>query len=160
MNRPVIVLFAASVLWGLSWLPLKSINAMGIEGLLFSMGAYGILALALTPLFVRQKALWKQHKRAMLLIALFGGGANLAFTYALIYGDVIRVMVLFYLLPLWGVLGGHFFLKESIDGFRKLGVVLALGGAFLILGAFDVFDTPPTYIDLIALLSGLLFAAN
>jgi drug/metabolite transporter (DMT)-like permease len=160
MNRPVLVLFGASVLWGLSWLPLKQINAMGIDGLMLIIGAYGLLALVLTPWFLRQRHSWASHRRALLLIALFGGGANLAFTYALIYGDVIRVMVLFYLLPLWGVLGGYLFLNEQIDSMRKLGVILALGGAFLILGAFSIFETPPTWIDLVALLSGLLFAAN
>ncbi|MGB3961225.1 MAG: DMT family transporter, partial [Sulfurimonas sp.] len=83
-----------------------------------------------------------------------------AFTYALIYGEVIRVMVLFYLLPLWGVLGGRIFLKESIDSWRYLGVALALVGAFVILGGFKAFETPPSWIDLIALLSGLFFAMN
>jgi drug/metabolite transporter (DMT)-like permease len=69
-------------------------------------------------------------------------------------------MVLFYLLPLWGVLGGRIFLKESIDGWRYLGVALALVGAFVILGGFKAFDAPPSWIDLIALLSGLFFAMN
>lgn len=69
-------------------------------------------------------------------------------------------MVLFYLLPLWGVVGGRIFLQERIDTWRYIGVALAIGGAFIILGGFKVFDTPPSWIDLIALLSGLFFAMN
>ena len=69
-------------------------------------------------------------------------------------------MVLFYLLPVWGVAGGRFFLKEEIDRWRYLGVFLAISGAFLILGGFDVLDAPPSWIDLIALASGLFFAMN
>ena len=95
-HLPVFVLLGASVLWGLTWLPLKAINEMGIEGIGLIFLAYGMLALALTPLLLKQFSIWKGHKRIMLLIALFGGGANLAFTYALINGEVIRVMVLFY----------------------------------------------------------------
>lgn len=159
-HLPVIVLLGASILWGLSWLPLKSINGMGVDGVALTFLAYGVLALSLTPLLLHQFPLWRKHKKAVLLIALFGGGANLAFTYALINGEVIRVMVLFYLLPVWGVLGGKFFLKEKIDRWRWLGVSFAIVGAFFILGGFKAFDAPPSWIDLIALLSGLFFAMN
>jgi drug/metabolite transporter (DMT)-like permease len=96
----------------------------------------------------------------MAMITLFGGGANLAFTYALINGDVIRVMVLFYMLPLWGVLGGKFFLKEEVDRWSWHGAALAVTGAFDILGGFDTLEGEPRWIDAIALLSGLLFAMN
>lgn len=157
---PVMVLMGASMLWGLSWLPLKGINEMGIEGISLIFASYGILSLALTPWLLGQMKTWKEHKKALLLIALLGGGASLCFTYALINGEVIRVMVLFYLLPLWGVLGGRFFLKEEIDRWRWLGVGLALSGAFLILGGFDALGGAPSWIDLIALLSGLLFSLN
>lgn len=159
-HLPVFVLLGASVLWGLTWLPLKGINAMGIDGIGLVFLAYGILALILSPLLIKQFPIWKEHKKMMFLIALFGGGANLAFTYALINGEVIRVMVLFYLLPVWGVAGGRIFLKEEIDRWRYLGVFLAISGAFFILGGFEVFDAPPSWIDLIALASGLFFAMN
>ncbi len=157
---PVVILLGASVLWGLSWLPLKGINAMGIDGIGLIFFSYGILALFLSPLLLRQISIWKEHKKMMLLIAFFGGGANLAFTYALINGEVIRVMVLFYLLPVWGVAGGRLFLKEQIDRWRYLGVFLAISGAFFILGGFEVLDAPPSWIDLIALASGIFFSMN
>lgn len=157
---PVTILLGSSILWGLSWLPLKTINVMGIDGIVLIFAAYGILALILGPLLLKQFSIWKEHKKVMFLIALFGGGANLAFTYALINGEVIRVMVLFYLLPVWGVAGGRLFLKEEIDRWRYLGVFLAISGAFFILGGFEVLNAPPSWIDLIALASGLFFAMN
>ncbi len=156
----VIILLGASVMWGLSWLPLKFINGMGIDGIALTWGSYGILALTLTPVLLRQFSQWREHKKALALIAIFGGSANLAFTYALINGEVIRVMVLFYLLPVWGVLGGRLFLQEEIDRWRWLGVMLAVIGAFMILGGFEVLSAPPSWIDLIAVLSGFFFAMN
>ncbi|UPT78127.1 DMT family transporter [Sulfurovum sp. XGS-02] len=159
-HLPVIVLLGASILWGLTWIPLKSINTMGIDGIPLIFFTYGMMALILSPILMKQFSIWREHKKMMFLIALFGGSANLAFSYALINGEVIRVMVLFYLLPVWGVAGGRLFLKETIDRWRYLGVLLAISGAFLILGGFEVLDTPPSWIDLVALASGLFFAMN
>jgi drug/metabolite transporter (DMT)-like permease len=158
--RPVLVLLGASVLWGASWLPLKALQGMGLGALPITAAAYGLLALLLAPLLVQQRRLWRGDGRHLLLIALLGGGANLAFTYAMVYGEVVRVMVLFYLLPVWGVLGGRFILGERVDAWRWLGVALALAGAFLILGGFRVLTASPSWLDLLALLSGLLFAMN
>jgi drug/metabolite transporter (DMT)-like permease len=142
-------------------MPLKGINALGIEGVTLTFTTYLLLAILFTPAIVRARAAFNRNNlRPLLLIAVLGGGANLAFTVALIYGEVIRVMVLFYLLPVWGVLGGKFFLKERVDGARWLGVGLAIAGAFLILGGFDVLGGPPSWIDFLALSAGMLLAMN
>ena len=41
----------------------------------------------------------------LVLLALVGGWGNTAYVTALVQGDVVRVMLLFYLLPAWSVLG-------------------------------------------------------
>ncbi|MCW8919407.1 MAG: DMT family transporter [Gammaproteobacteria bacterium] len=156
---PILALLGASMLWGLSWLPLKGLHALGIDGIVLILTTYGLLALLFTPALWRARhTLGRANARPLLLIALLGGGANIAFTSALIHGEVIRVMVLFYLLPAWSVLGGRIFLHERVDGARWLGVGLALTGAFLILGGFDALGGPPSWNDLIALSAGLLLA--
>jgi len=96
----------------------------------------------------------------MALLGLFGGLANLAFTSAMVEGDVVRVMVLFYLLPAWGVLGGWLLLGERVDGVRKLSVVGALSGAFLILGGVRVLAQRPSLSDVLAVVSGMALALN
>lgn len=160
-NMAVWVLFVASILWGLTWLPLKFLHEQGFEGIAVTFYVYLVLFGLMLPWVLRQKrALWKKHWRVFVAVAFLGGGAQLAFNSALIYGDVIRVMVLFYLVPLWGVLGGRIFLKEQIDVIRWLGVGLSIIGAFLVVGGMNAFIAPPSWIDLIALLSGFLFAMN
>lgn len=160
MHLPVLMLFGASVLWGLAWWPMKALNNAGFEGVSLIFLTFGLMALVLSPALFRQRGEWRAHKGRMLLIALFGGAANLSFAYAMIVGDVVRVMVLFYLLPIWGVLGGRFILKESVDAWRWLGVALAIGGAFIVLGGFEVWKKPPSWIDGIAVFSGFCFALN
>jgi len=157
---PVFILIFASFFWGLSWLPLKNLNQMGFDGPLLIFIAYSLLTLAFLPFLYQQRGYLRTHLKPWLLILVLGGGANLAFNYALIYGDIIRVMVLFYLLPLWGVLGGKFLLKEDVDLKGWLAAGFAVSGAFLIVGGYQIFDKPPSLIDAIALLSGFLFSMN
>ncbi|PLA73588.1 EamA/RhaT family transporter [Hydrogenovibrio sp. SC-1] len=159
-NRAVIVLFVASILWGLTWLPLKSLHEQGFHGIALTFFVYLALLVIMLPWCWRQRRYLLSDWRILVGVALLGGGAQLAFNTALIYGEVIRVMVLFYLVPLWGVLGGRIFLKERIDAVRWLGVGLSVIGAFLVVGGMNAFIAPPSWIDAVALLSGFLFAMN
>jgi drug/metabolite transporter (DMT)-like permease len=160
VSLPVLVLFISSVGWGLTWLPLKYLNQHGMQGPLLVFVAFSAAALVLLPAFVRQRRSWSGQLRYLLLIALFGGFANLSFQIALYEGEVIRVMILFYLLPVWSVLGGRVFLGERIDALRVVTVSAALLGAFLILGGFALFDTRPGWVDVLAIASGMAFALN
>ena len=157
---PVIVLLLASIMWGLSWLPLKGLHGLGVDGIPLTLAAFGATALVLVPTLWLQRSRWRGQTRWLLLIALLGGYANLAFTTAMVYGEVVRVMVLFYLLPVWGVLGGRLFLGEHIDAARWLAVALALTGAFLILGGFEALHGKASWVDLLALTCGMALAGN
>lgn len=156
----VLVLLGASVMWGLTWIPLKYFAGFGLQGVDVTLVGYGAVgALALPWLAYRRRA-WSGAWRPMLLLATFGGMANLAFACAVVSGDVVRVMVLFYLLPAWGVLGGWLLLGERVDALRKVTVAAALSGAFLILGGVRILAERPSLADLLAVVSGLALAVN
>ncbi len=112
------------------------------------------------PWVWRARSSIRGHWHWLLAIVLLGGAANVSFSYAIIYGDVVRVMVLFYLLPVWGVLGGRFILKEPTAWWRWVGVAMALAGAFIILGGPNILARPINYLDFIAIGSGIFFAAS
>jgi drug/metabolite transporter (DMT)-like permease len=157
---PVLVLLGASVLWGLSWLPLKYFATWGLQGVSVTLVAHGSVGALAVPWLFGRRQIWRSAWRGMLLLSLFGGLANLAFASAIVSGDVVRVMVLFYLLPAWGVLGGWLLLGERVDGQRKLAVAGALGGAFLILGGVRLLATRPSLSDVLAVVSGMALALN
>lgn len=156
----VIVLLGASVLWGLTWWPLKYIHELGFDGVPITLFVYLTMFLLLLPYAWRYRHEIRPHWKILGAICLLGGGAQLVFNTAMIYGDVIRVMVLFYLLPLWGVIGGRLFLSETITPLRWLGMGFSIIGAFLVVGGMHAFIAPPNWIDGLALLSGFLFAMN
>ena len=56
-----------------------------------------------------------------------------AFNWAVTIGDVVRVVLLFYLMPLWAVLLARLLLGERLTPAAPLRVVLALAGALVVL---------------------------
>lgn len=157
---PIVVLLMASTLWGLTWMPLKFLHGQGIEALLLLTVSCGIVSVLSVPVLWWQRSACRGQWGVLALVALLGGFASFAFNYALMYGDVIRVMVLFYLVPVWSALGGRLVLGEPIDLQRMISVGLALAGVFLILGGWHILASPLSWIDVLALASGFAFAMN
>ncbi|PZO12319.1 MAG: EamA/RhaT family transporter [Burkholderiales bacterium] len=154
-----VLLFSAS-LWGLSWMPLKWFIAQGLTGPMVSLLSYGVVGLFTCVFIWRQRAAWRPQWGLLLALALVGGWANTSFVNALMLGDVVRVMFLFYLSPVWSVLGGWLFLKERIPPLRWAAVVVALLGLWLFLGGPGGVDLAFTFVDFLALSAGFCFAAN
>ena len=160
LRYPSIVLLFSSALWGVSWLPLKFLDALGFHSLVIIAIAYGVLFVVTVPFALG--GYWRFRRQWGFLLGIFaaGGLANACFNYALINGEVLRVMALFYLLPVWGVLGGYFILKEKTSLWRWAGVVLALSGAAILLEVHTVWDNSISLIDWVSIASGLCFAAT
>jgi drug/metabolite transporter (DMT)-like permease len=153
-------LLAAGLLWGTTWMPLKYFGSQGLSGPTLTMLSYGLIGLAAAPWVVFRRARWWPQRGLVLTMALAGGAANVCFISALVAGEVVRVMLLFYLAPIWGVLGGRVFLGEAITWVRTLAVVAAVSGALLILGGPQALAAPLSLVDALALASGLLYAAQ
>lgn len=154
------VLLTSSIGWGLTWLALKGLNEMGLDGMQLIFIAFASATVVLSPWLFKQFAFWKSSLVFMLLIALSGGFANVAFQSALYHGDVVRVMILFYMLPVWSVLGGRIILKEKIDLIRIAAVLLCLSGAYVILDVWNTSWHGITWVDFLAIGSGLGLAST
>jgi drug/metabolite transporter (DMT)-like permease len=155
----VSALLGGAVLWGLFWWPLKQLDAAGIHGSFVQVVAYGLPALVLLPWALRNPAR-RDQTGLLLLIALLGGWANASFATSLTYGSVVRVLLLFYLAPVWTILAARLFLGEAFTRLRMTALALALAGLAATLGGPEVLSTPLSAIDWLALSSGLAFALN
>ena len=155
----LVSLLTGSVVWGFSWWPLKYFAASGLNGHAVSLTAYALVALISLPVIWRERHAWHSETRWLLLIGLCFGVANVGLTIALMSGSVVRVMLLFFLLPVWGALGGAIFLSESLDRRRLAAVALSLAGVFVIVGGPKVLDEPPSVADLAALVAGICYTA-
>lgn len=157
------VLLFSATLWGLTWMPLKAFVGQGLTGPVVSLLTYGSVGLLAVVMLWRDRAAWRSQWALVLGLVLVGGWANTSFVNAVMLGDVARVMFLFYLSPVWSVLGGRLFLKERIPPARWLAVAGAIVGLWLVLGGPSLFSGQSldfTLVDALSLSAGLAFAAN
>lgn len=157
------VLLLSATLWGLTWMPLKAFVAQGLPGPLVSLLTYGSVGLLAVYLLWRDRAAWRAQWGLVLALTLVGGWANTSFVNAVMLGDVARVMFLFYLSPVWSVLGGWLFLKERIPPARWAAVAGAVIGLWLVLGGPGLGSGQAlsfSWVDALSLSAGLAFAAN
>jgi drug/metabolite transporter (DMT)-like permease len=156
----VLVLFISSAGWGLTWLPIKGLTDLGLNSMHLIFAAFATGAIILLPWLIKQFSQWKLSIKFLLMIAFTGGLANAAFQTAIAHGEVVRVMILFYMLPVWSVVGGRIFLKEKIDLIRMIAVTLCLAGAFIILDVWHASWKGISWVDVLAIISGMALAAT
>lgn len=130
---PVLTLLLAATMWGVIWYPLRLLETAGLAGLWTTLISYSAaLLLGLLP-FIRRLPELRRQPLALLVMALAAGWCNVAFILAVLEGTVVRVLLLFYLSPIWAVILAHFILGERLS-LRARGIfVLALTGALIML---------------------------
>ncbi len=151
------LLFNATI-WGLSWWPLRELGQRGVNGLwatavVFAIGSVALLVLwpgALKTL-LRSRTLW--------LLALASGLTNASFNWGVTTGEVLRVVLLFYLMPVWAMLLARWLLAEPITAGAALRAGLAIAGAATVLWKpGTVLPWPSSLGDWLGVAGGMSFA--
>lgn len=129
---PYLALLFNAMVWGLAWWPFQTMRAAGLAapwatGMIYSVLALGTILCLRGSLaqFLRHPVLW--------LLALSSGLTNVSFNTAASTGDVVRVILLFYLMPAWTVLLAWRFLGERPTPQSLLRLVLAFSGMALVI---------------------------
>ncbi|MDH5633745.1 MAG: DMT family transporter [Gammaproteobacteria bacterium] len=154
-------LLLGSTMWGVVWYPMRLLEIAGLSGLWLSLFLYlGALAITSLKTVPQLKYLW-QEPLLMVQLAAYAGWTNVAFILAVLDGNVLRVLLLFYLTPLWAVMFGYLFLGERLSRISIITLVVALAGAVLMLWHPDTgIPWPTDASDWLALSSGMAFAAS
>jgi drug/metabolite transporter (DMT)-like permease len=156
---PYFALLGNAFLWGISWWPFRKLNDMGLHSVWATAMIYAIAVLLIT--------LWRPGAWRLLIaypsvfwIFLCSGLNNVAFNWAVQEGEVVRVILLFYLMPVWATLLARVLLKEAITIFSVLQIGLSLLGAALVLWRPEVgLPLPRSLHDWLGLFGGACFAA-
>lgn len=155
-------LLYGALCWGLVWYPYRLMAAAGISGVASSFYTYTICLLLGALIFYKRWNRIQQLPRSVIWLALAAGWTNLSYVLAVIDGEVMRVMLLFYLSPLWTLLLARFWLKEPIHRAGVLTISVSLLGAFIMLHDFNLpgwqWPLPQTSAEWLGLSSGMGFS--
>ena len=158
---PALALTLNAFVWGTSWWPLRQLQAHGLHPLWATALIYG--AAVLVILAVRPRSLVQLARNPSLwVLVLAAGTTNASFNWGVVVGDVVRVLLLFYLMPLWAVLLARVLLHEPITPHAGARVLLALAGAAIVLwpaGGAGL-PLPRALPDWLGVLGGFSFALN
>lgn len=154
----VLALVFNAFVWGLSWWPFRELQAHGVHPLWSTALIYLVSLLAL--LAVRPGALRGWAGQPWLwLLAASAGITNVGFNWAVTIGDVVRVVLLFYLMPAWSVGLAWLLLGERPHLASLARVVLALAGVAIVLAPQGAgLPWPRALADWLALAGGFAFA--
>jgi drug/metabolite transporter (DMT)-like permease len=158
--QPAAALLLNAFVWGVSWWPFRELQRLGLHALWATALIYMVsLALLLT---VRPHA-WRGLTRepGLWLLLAASGLTNVGFNWGVTVGDVVRVVLLFYLMPAWTVVLAWMFLGERPTPAGMLRLVIAMAGVVTVLKSPEVpWPVPQALPDWLALAGGVSFAAT
>lgn len=144
--------------WGVSWWPFRALQEHGLHPLWATAIIY---IFALLCLLTLKPLAWRgflQHPMLWWLL-LASGLTNVGFNWAVTVGDVVRVVLLFYLMPAWVVLLAWPLLGEKPSAGALLRLALALTGVVIVLKTpASPWPVPESLADWLALIGGFSFA--
>lgn len=150
----------AATLWGLVWYPYRLLDQAGVGGIASSLFSYATPLLLLGWLHGRALHAARGHWLWLSALGLAAGWTNLAYVLAVLEGEVVRVLLLFYLSPLWTVLFARFLLHEKLNRAGWAVMALAAGGALAMLWQPGDWPLPRNYAEWLGLSAGVMFAAS
>jgi drug/metabolite transporter (DMT)-like permease len=158
---PVAGVLSGALVWGLIWYPYRVLQEVGVSGAMATFLTY-LLALAFGAFMLPR--LWRERSTLggwALLLVLSAGWANLGYVLGMLHGEVMRVLLLFYLAPVWTILFSHWLLGERLNRFGLAVVALSLGGAVIMLWDPDLGQPVPQNIsEWLGLSAGIGFALS
>jgi drug/metabolite transporter (DMT)-like permease len=155
---PALGLLLNAFVWGVSWWPFRELQALGLHPLWATALVYLV---AMVLLLAFRRSAWRGFGSEPLLWWLMAtaGLTNVGFNWAVTVGDVVRVVLLFYLMPAWTVLLAWPLLGEKPTLLSLTRLALALAGVLIVLGTAGSFwPVPESLADWLALLGGFCFA--
>jgi len=158
---PVGGLLSGALVWGMIWYPYRALEAAGMEGPLATLLTYTFALLAGGFMLPR---VWRELPSAggwAILLILSAGWANFGYVLAMLEGEVMRVLLLFYLAPLWTILFARWLLAERLNAYGYAVIALSLCGAAVMLWQpASGLPLPHVWAEWIGLTAGMGFALS
>jgi drug/metabolite transporter (DMT)-like permease len=158
---PVAGALTGTLVWGLIWYPYRALVEGGVSGTLATFITY---LLAMLCGMVLLPGVWRELPKAgwwAVCLVLSAGWTNFGYVLAVLYGEVMRVLLLFYLAPLWTILFSYWLLGERLNRYGYMVIALSFAGAVIMLWEPQLgFPLPQNPAEWIGLSAGMAFALS
>lgn len=161
LSLPTLGLLVGATVWGLLWYPYRLLAQAGIDGIWSTFFTYVVALVAGVALFPRHALALGKSPPLAIVMGLAVGWSNLAYVMGVLEGEVMRVLLLFYLAPLWTVPLARIALKEKLDRTGLVVMALAFAGAVTMLWRPALgFPWPGSRAEWLGLSAGFFFAVG
>lgn len=158
-SLPTWALLFGAALWGVVWYPYRLLAAAGLDGIWATAATYGVALVAGAAIFPREAVRLARAPGLAVVMGAAIGWSNLAYVLGVLEGEVMRVLLLFYLAPLWTVPLAWMLLRERLDGAGVVVMALAFAGAMAMLWKPELgVPWPTARAEWLGLAAGFLFA--
>ncbi|MDO8988148.1 MAG: DMT family transporter [Sideroxyarcus sp.] len=158
---PVLGVLSGALVWGLIWYPYRFLQDSGVSGAMATLITY-VLAM-LSGAFMLPR-IWRERSTFgwwALLLVFSAGWANLGYVLGMLQGEVMRVLLLFYLAPVWTILFSFWLLGERLNRYGYFIIALSLGGAMVMLWEPELgVPVPQNLSEWLGLSAGMGFALS
>ena len=156
--RASLAIAFSGMVWGLFWIPLRFMDRAGITDAWATVVFYGIPFVLFIPWMIKN---WRRIWRCGWSLHAIGmaTGCSLAFySDAMLYTEVVRGLVIYYLTPVWSMILARIVLSEEITPPRIVAIVLGISGMLVMFGIDQGLPLPRNIGDWMALIGGLGWA--
>ena len=158
LTAPEIAIAVSGALWGVYWIPVRYLDARGVDAVWLTLGVFVAGLALLVPVVVRWPGARAAFTPRMLVTGFLTGGAFILYSIAIALTEVVTAILLFYLSPVWATVLGRFVLAERLTGARLAALGLGLGGLWVVLGGESGVPVPGNTGDWFALTAGIAWA--
>lgn len=161
LSYPTVALLIGASLWGVIPIPMRALSEGGLGGLWLTLVMYAAALAVSLPRTARALPEFRTHPASLALLMLAAGWTNIAFVEAVLGGNLLRMLLLFYLSPVWQTLLGWLILRErpSRLGFASL-LIAMIGAVVMLYNPKTGWPWPSGAADWYALSSGFAFALS
>ncbi len=158
---PVTSLLIGASMWGVIWYPMRLLEGQGLSGIWLTLILFATALVVSLPRTASSLPEFARSPGLLFLLMISAGWTNIAFVEAVLAGNILRVLLLFYLAPLWQVVMGWLVLGERPSRTAVLSLLVAMIGALIMLWDGRMgFPWPSSVADWYALSSGFAFALS
>ena len=149
-----------SAFWGLFWIPLRYLEQAGLPSLIAVALVLSLSGIAALVVCIYHRALTELTTPASWIIGINMGLATVLYFYGVMTSDVIRVIFLFYLLPVWTTLAARVIYGEPIGIPQIIVIMTAIIGLWLLLGGVKSIPMPSNAGDWCGLAAGICWGTS